>query len=107
MGRLHHFFEERGAIRPFTRCGPGAHLGPVSSSTVPMEMLPAFERSADGAYAVDFDQRIVFWNRSAERLLGYRAPEVLVYPFSVLVAGPICATQSCCCGGCWCVEWAP
>ncbi len=87
MGRLHHFFEERGAIRPFTRCGPGAHLGPVSSSTVPMEMLPAFERSADGAYAVDFDQRIVSWNRSAERLLGYRAPDVLGKRCYDLIAG--------------------
>jgi PAS domain S-box-containing protein len=31
-------------------------------------------------YAVDLDQRIVFWNRGAERILGYTADEMLGVP---------------------------
>lgn len=35
-------------------------------------------RDADiGAYAVTLDQRIVFWNRSAEQILGHTSDEVL------------------------------
>jgi PAS domain S-box-containing protein len=32
---------------------------------------------AAGVYAVDRAQRILFWNAAAERLLGYRADEVI------------------------------
>ena len=35
------------------------------------------ERSADGAYVVDQDQRIAAWNKAAEKLLGFRAQEVV------------------------------
>ena len=42
-----------------------------------MELLAAFERSGDGVYAVDSDQRIVFWNAEAQRLLGHAASEVI------------------------------
>lgn len=41
------------------------------------DLLAALARTDDGAYAVDHQQCIVFWNASAERLLGYRADEVL------------------------------
>ncbi len=40
-------------------------------------VLEALAHTADGVYAVDRRQRIVFWNASAERLLGYGAAEVL------------------------------
>ncbi len=43
----------------------------------PLELLQAFRRSGDGVYAVDYDQKIVFWNRTAERLLGFKAGDVL------------------------------
>jgi PAS domain len=36
------------------------------------EIVHLFEGTADGAYVVDADQRIVAWNASAERLLGSR-----------------------------------
>ena len=35
------------------------------------------ETAQFGAYAVSLDQTIVFWNRAAERILGYQAHEVL------------------------------
>jgi PAS domain S-box-containing protein len=40
-------------------------------------VLEALARAADGVYAVDRLQRIVFWNAAAERLLGYGPEEVL------------------------------
>jgi PAS domain S-box-containing protein len=53
----------------------------------PMDLLPAFERSADGVYAVDHDQNIVFWNRMAERLLGFKAADVLHRKCFDVIAG--------------------
>lgn len=35
------------------------------------------ESLADGVYATDTERRIIFWNRAAERITGYRADEVL------------------------------
>lgn len=40
-------------------------------------VLAVLAQTADGVYAVDQRQRIVFWNAAAERLLGYRAEEVV------------------------------
>ncbi|MGE3541072.1 MAG: PAS domain-containing protein [Candidatus Tectimicrobiota bacterium] len=40
-------------------------------------VLEALAHAADGVYAVDHSQRIVFWNAAAERLLGYQPAEVL------------------------------
>ncbi len=43
-----------------------------------MKQLTAMlERTADGAMVVDERGRIVLWNRSAERLLGFRATDVV------------------------------
>lgn len=44
------------------------------------EVLAVLSRTADGVYAVDRAQRIVFWNDAAENLLGYRADEVIGRP---------------------------
>jgi PAS domain-containing protein len=40
------------------------------------KVLKALAQAADGVFAVDRAQRIVFWNAAAERLLGYTADEV-------------------------------
>jgi PAS domain S-box-containing protein len=40
-------------------------------------VFAVLSRTADGVYAVDWEQRIVFWNAAAEGLLGYRADEVI------------------------------
>ncbi len=37
----------------------------------------AFARTADGAFAIGPDGRIVLWNRAAEKMLGYSAREVI------------------------------
>jgi PAS domain S-box-containing protein len=41
------------------------------------EVLEVLARTADGVYAVDQNQRIVFWNTAAEHILGYQAAEVI------------------------------
>ena len=51
------------------------------------EMLTVLSHTADGVYAVDWGQRIVFWNTAAERLLGYRAEEVIGRPCHALFDG--------------------
>ena len=40
-------------------------------------LLAALSQTADGVYAIDQAQRIVFWNAAAERILGYRVEEAV------------------------------
>ncbi len=40
------------------------------------DLMTSLTAAADGAMIVDRDGAVVFWNRAAERLLGYRAEEV-------------------------------
>ena len=50
------------------------------SVRVPEEALPllsALTNSPDPAFATDRHNRIIFWNRSAERILGYSADEIV------------------------------
>ncbi|MBD3868740.1 MAG: PAS domain-containing protein [Acidobacteria bacterium] len=42
-----------------------------------MDPLELIESTADAAFATDEEDRIVIWNRAAERLLGYKAEQVL------------------------------
>jgi PAS domain S-box-containing protein len=44
------------------------------------KVLAVLAQTADGVYALDQRQHIVFWNTAAERLLGYRAEEVIGRP---------------------------
>ena len=44
------------------------------------KVLTVLAQTADGVYALDQMQRIVFWNAAAERILGYRTEEVIGRP---------------------------
>ena len=44
------------------------------------ELLAVLARTADGVFALDQAERVVFWNAAAERITGYRADEVLGRP---------------------------
>jgi PAS domain S-box-containing protein len=59
----------------------------MATQLEPRDLLGAFERTGDGVYAVDYDQRIVYWNRTAERLLGHRAEDVLGRECYDVIAG--------------------
>ena len=47
----------------------------------------AFARTADGAFAIGPDGRIVLWNRAAEKMLGYSAREAIGRPCCDLFVG--------------------
>jgi len=49
-------------------------------SAVPADLGDALARAGDGACVVTADGRVVLWNRSAERILGHAAREVLGRP---------------------------
>lgn len=51
------------------------------------QMLAVLAQTADGVYALDQTQRIVFWNAAAERLLGYRAEDVIGRPCHEVLQG--------------------
>ena len=42
-----------------------------------LAILDAFVDAEDGAYAIDMQQRVVYWNRAAQRILGYAPSEAL------------------------------
>ncbi len=53
-----------------------------------MEQLTAMlARTADAALVLDQDGKVVFWNGAAERLLGFRADEVLGRPCHEVTRG--------------------
>jgi PAS domain S-box-containing protein len=54
--------------------------GVVDKHSTMDEMLAILARAADGVFALDQAQRVVFWNAAAERITGYRADEVLGRP---------------------------
>ena len=45
--------------------------------TLPSSLLERLESAPYGAYAIDLDQNVVFWNSRAERILGHAARDVL------------------------------
>jgi PAS domain S-box-containing protein len=40
-------------------------------------LFQVLDSAADGAYAIDEDQHIVYWNKAAEEILGYTSEEVV------------------------------
>lgn len=70
------------------------------SGVVMDDILRIFDHTGDGAWAVDEEQRIVYWNATATRLLGFRAEEVVGRPCHEVLAAvdqdgrPYCS-QSC------------
>ena len=61
------------------------------------QLMATLEGAADGALILDTEDRVVFWNSAAERLLGFRAEEVIGRPCHEVMRGktlkghPLCA----------------
>ncbi len=67
-----------------------------TSSPEPKDLLSVFETTEDGAFAVDDDERIVFWNRAAERILGHRAADAIGKKcYDVIAGGEVCGQADC------------
>ncbi len=50
-------------------------------------VLGLIESTGDGAFAVDHNQRIVFWNRACEKILGYSTSDVIGKPCYDVIGG--------------------
>ncbi len=50
-------------------------------------LAEVFSKTADGVFGVDQDHKVVLWNEAAERLLGYKAAEVMGRPCAEVLAG--------------------
>ncbi|MCY4652885.1 MAG: PAS domain-containing protein [Dehalococcoidia bacterium] len=65
------------------------------------KMLALMLEAPYGVYAVDMDQRIVFWNSAAERILGHRRDEVIgLRCYEVCASLPQNGTSPICIEGC-------
>lgn len=53
-------------------------------------LLSLVRETVDGIFILDSEDRVIFWNRGAELLLGYRAEEIMGQPFSRLVPAERC-----------------
>ena len=49
----------------------------ATTTKIPTSILDRLGGAPYGAYGVDLDQTVVFWNAQAEEILGYKADEVL------------------------------
>jgi PAS domain S-box-containing protein len=65
-----------------------------------MDLDALLTKTADWVCAIGDDGRIVFWNRSAERLLGYAAREVVGKPCCDVFVGRDPAGNRLCYQGC-------
>ena len=54
--------------------------GVLEKHSIMDELLAVLAQAADGVFALDQAERVVFWNAAAERIIGYRADEVLGRP---------------------------
>lgn len=66
------------------------------------DFLVTLDKAPYGAYAMDMDRRILFWNRSAERLTGLKGDQVLGRQcYEVLYGIPEQPVAPDCTGGCF------
>jgi len=67
---------------------------------LPPEWLRQLGNTGDGVFVVDAAQRIVLWNKGAERLLGYAASEVLHRHCYDVIGGKLRTGRTRCRAGC-------
>lgn len=57
----------------------------------PDDVLEVLAGSPDGVFSVNMRQRVFFWNAAAERVLGWKAGEVVGRPCHQILSGPASA----------------
>src|SRR5947208_11326880 len=80
----------------------------LQNAVRPISAMPLVEasvdhmltRAGDGAFVIGADGRIVLWNRSAEKVLGYPAREVVGRPCCDVLAGRDANDNRLCYQGC-------
>lgn len=58
-------------------CPPSQDVSDIALPFGPAFFRESFDNLYDGVYFVDCSRRILFWNRSAERLSSYKAEEIV------------------------------
>ena len=103
--------EEPGVVRyDRVRCGQSAQYMPISVAGLPsgsheilsMErsITTMLSRTADGAMLVDEQGTVVFWNKAAERLLGFSKTDVIGRPCHEVMRGETLSGQPFCSFSC-------
>ena len=64
------------------------------------QLIATLAGTADGALLMDQDGKVVFWNGAAERLLGFRADEILGRPCHEVMRGKTLGGESLCSAAC-------
>ncbi len=82
----------------------GQRKGPVELRGRLQKWACALGATADSVLVVDAAQRIIHWNKGAEKLLGYSQAEVLKRPCYEVLAGKCCG-KVWCCAGCKVQRW--
>lgn len=63
-------------------------------------VMTMLSRTADGAMLVDEGGRVILWNKAAERLLGFRAQDVIGRPCREVLCGETLGGQPLCSASC-------
>ncbi|MDF0643964.1 MAG: PAS and helix-turn-helix domain-containing protein [Nitrospira sp.] len=63
-------------------------------------VMMMLSRTADGAMLVNEDGKVIFWNKAAERLLGFRAQDVIGRPCREVLCGDTLGGQPLCSPSC-------
>jgi DNA-binding CsgD family transcriptional regulator len=66
------------------------------------QIISMLSRSSDGAMLVDPGGTVLYWNKAAERLLGFKANEVVGRPCHDVMQGEMPSGETCICApDCW------
>lgn len=65
------------------------------------DLFGLFDNTADGAFIINKEQQIIYWNQSAQEMLGYTPEEVIGQPCYKILGGCDDKSQLICCFQCY------
>ncbi len=69
-----------------------------------MDILGILANTADGVFVIGTDQRIIYWNKGAQAILGFSSKEVLGNNCFDVIAGRDESGNPVCSKDCWIVN---